>query len=291
MKIARRILVGMAMLVVFSGAGMVRAAEPVAMVTDLKGNAWTQADGKDARLNVLSYLEQGASIRLDNKAMIAVTTFSPAAEYAATGPARLELKGGEVRLIGGGKLQRRDLDERKTNVARRFSATQRERLTMAAFEMKALAMGLQLLAPVNAELLNIRPVFKWSAPQEVKRFVVTLFDESDGKPVGETAVNGTTWLLPGNLSLQRKHQYSWKVRPVLSSEGEATSAGKFSIVDEARSARILQQKPTGNAPFSDRVLYAVLLESEGLKLDAADEWELLAAERPDEPMLKVHLKK
>jgi hypothetical protein len=291
MKTARWILIGVAMLVIWPGAGMAQAAEPVAMVTDLKGNAWMQAGGKDVKLNVLSYLEQGASIRLDSKAMIAITTFSPAAEYAATGPARIELKGWDVRLVGGGKLQRRSLDDRKTNAARQFSVTQRERLTLAAFEMKSLDMGLQLLAPVNAELLNNRPFFKWSAPPEVKRFVVTLFDESDGKLVSEMTVNKSSWLLPGNLSLQRKHQYSWKVRPVLSSEGEATSAGKFSIVDEARSARILQQKPTGKAPFSERLLYAVLLESEGLKLDAADEWELLAAERPDEPMLRVHLKK
>lgn len=291
MKIARWMLVGMAILLTSVAAGAAQAAEPVAMVTDVRGNAWIQGAGKEARLTVLSYLEPGASIRLDNKATISVTTFSPAVEYAASGPARLELKGGEVRLIGGGKLQRRDLDERKANVARRFSATQRERLTMAAFEMKALTMGLQLLAPVNAELLNIRPVFKWSAPQDVKRFIVTLFDESDGKLVSEVTVNGASWPLPGNLSLQPRHQYSWKVRSALSSGDEMASAGKFSIADEARSRRILQQKPSGNAPFSERVLYAVLLESEGLKLDAADEWALLAAERPDEPLIRVHLKK
>lgn len=291
MRMSRWILVRVAMLVFFVIAGVAQAAEPAAMVTDVQGNAWVQEAGKEARLNVLSYLEQGASIRLDNKATVTITTFSPATEYVASGPARLELKGGEVRLAGGGKLQRRNLDERKTNAARQFSVAQRERLTMASYEMKSLEIGLRLLVPVNAELLNVRPVFRWSAPPGLKSFAVTLFDESDKRLVSEVTVNEPSWQLPGSLSLQRQHQYSWKVRSVLSSGGEIASAGKFYIVDEARSKRILQQKPARNAPFSERVLYAVMLENERLELDAADEWELLATERPDEPLLKVHFKK
>lgn len=212
MKIVRWMLAGMVMLALFLSAGMVQAAEPVAMVIDVKGNAWLKEGEKEVLLNVLSYLNQGGNVRLDGKATITLATFSRAAEYTASGPAVLELTGGDVRLIGGGRLERRVLDERKANAAHRFSATQRERLTIAAYEMKALTTG-----------------------------------------------------------------------------REVAPAKKSSIMDEARSRQTLQQKPPRNAPFSERVLYAVLLESE--QMDAADEWKLLAAERPDEPLLRAHLKK
>lgn len=288
MKTVWRALANIALLVFSLAAGVAQATEAVAMVTDLKGNAWMQGRGKEERLNVASYLEQGDVVRLDNKATVTITSFKPATEYIASGPARLELKDGEIRFSGGGKLDKRNQNEQKANAARQFSVEQRGRITMAAVEMKDMKIGLQLLAPVNAKLLNTRPEFKWSAPPETKNFVVTLFDESDKKPVSEATVNEPGWRLPDNISLQYQHQYSWKVRAELPSAGKVAATGKFSVMDEAGSRKILQQKPSGNAPFSERVLYAVWLESEDLKLDAADEWKTLANERPDEPLLKMH---
>jgi len=278
-----RILSRIGIIWVAFAAGMAHAAEPVAMVTDAKGNAWIQ--GKSARLQVLSYLEQGAIIRVDHKATITISTFNPAEEYVSSGPSRLELKGGGVHLLDGGKLQSRKLNPQTTRAAQKFSATQRERLTMAAYEMKALAIGVQLLSPVNAELLNIRPEFKWSAPQEAKKFVVTLLDEQSNTLVDEVSVNKPNWQLPKNLSLQAGHAYTWKVRSMLPSGEEMGSTGKFSVVDAARANQVLQQKPSRMAPFSEKVLYAVYLDSEGLKVDAADEWNRLAIERPNEPLL------
>ncbi|MFZ4535476.1 hypothetical protein [Propionivibrio sp.] len=287
MKTARVISGSGLMLALLFVGQMVQAAEPVAMVTDLTGNAWLRESGKEKRLDLLSYLDAGASIRLDGQAAITITLFSPAAEYVANGPARLELAAAEVRRTGGGTLHRRSLDERRVNAAQRLFATQRERLTLAAYEMKALPPGLQLLAPVHAESLTLRPVFKWSAPLQSTRYAVTLVDQSDGVLLAEATVSEPVWQLPANLLLQHQHRYSWEVRSSLPDGREVSAAAEFSIVDEARSVRILQQAPSANATFSERVLYAALLESEGLSAD--DEWRRLAAERPDEPLLAIHL--
>ena len=274
--------------------GAVQAAEPVAMVTDLSGNAWIQQGEKRKRLSVLSYIEQDESIRLDAKSSISITVFTPAAEYSVAGPAKLKMDGGEVRMLDGGKLVKRDLAEQQANAGRQFSAIQRERLAMAAFRMRGTAadgFSLSQLSPVNVEMLNVRPVFTWSAPQEAKEFIVTLFDETASKAVKEVTVNEPSWKMPDDLSLKYQHRYSWKVRAMLSSGQEIAAVGEFSIVDEARSRRILQSRPPANAHFSDRVLYAMLLESEGLNIDAADEWKVLAAERPSEPLIAAHTKK
>lgn len=292
MKSALSLLIGLAISFCLS-VGSAQAAEPVAMVTDLSGDAWIQGQKQD-RLSILSYIEQGGIVRLDAKSSITITTFSPAAEYSISGPAKLELAGGEVRVLNGGTLVKLTLDEQKASAGRQFSALQRERLAMAALRMRGAAVdgfGLDQISPVNVEILNVRPVFTWSAPREAERFIVELVDETEGKTVTEVMVNEPIWKMPSDLSLQYQHQYSWQVRAVLASGQEMTTMAEFSTVNEAQSRRIMQNKPPANAPFSDRVLYAVLLESEGLDLDAADEWRLLAAERPNERLIAVHLKK
>jgi hypothetical protein len=119
---------------------------------------------------------------------------------------------------------------------------------------------------------------------------VTLFDETERKAVKEVTLNEPLWRLPSELSLKFQHQYSWEVRAMLASGQEIVSAGEFSIIDEVRAKRIMQSKPKEDAQFSERVLFAVLLEGEGLKADATEEWKILAAERPNEPMIAVHMK-
>lgn len=293
MKNALALLIGLA-ISCYLAIGSAQAAEPIAMVTDLSGDAWMQKGQKQERLSILSYIEQGGIVRLDAKSSILITTFSPAAEYSISGPAKLELVGGEVRVLNGGKLVKLTLDEQKASAGRQFSAVQRERLAMAALRMRgsgAGGFGLNQISPVSVEILNVRPVFNWSAPREAKRFIVKLVDETEGKTVKEVTVNEPSWKMPSDLSLQYQHQYSWQVRAMLASGQEMTTMAEFSTVNEAQSRRIMQNKPSANAPFSDRVLYAVLLESEGLDLDAADEWKLLAAERPNERLIAVHLKK
>lgn len=263
------------------------------MVTDLSGDVWMQKGDKQKRLNVLSYIEEGGSIHLDAKAAISITTFMPAAEYAVVGPAKLELVGGAVRVLNGGKLTKVVLDEQTVRAGKQFSAVQRERLTMAALRMRgggADGFGLSQLSPVNVEMLNVRPNFSWSAPREAKRFSLTLIDETTGKVIQEVSLNEPTWKMSGEPSLQYQHQYSWKVRAQMVAGQEMISTAEFTVVDEARAKRILQSKPAVSAPFSDRVLYAVLLESEGLNTDAVDEWKVLAAERPNEPLITMHLK-
>ncbi len=273
--------------------GLAQASEPVAMVTDLSGDVWIQKGDKQKRLNVLSYIEEGGSIRLDAKASISITTFTPAAEYAVVGPAKLELVGGAVHVLNGGKLTKLILDEQKASAGKQFSAVQRERLAMAALRMRgggADGIGLNQLTPVNVEMLNAHPNFSWSAPREAKRFNLTLIDETTGKVIQEVSVNELIWKMPSELSLQYQHQYSWKVRALLAAGQEMISTAEFTMIDEARAKRILQSKPAASAPFSDRVLYAVLLENEGLNTDAVDEWKMLAAERPNEPLITMHLK-
>ncbi len=293
MKVVHSLRVALATLLLMLIGGTVQADEPVAMVTDLRGNAWLLKGEREERLNILSYLDQGGRIRLDNKSSISITTFSPAAEYSVSGPAKLELIGGEVHVLNGGKPVKLTLDAQKANAGRQFSAVQKERLAMAAMRMRGSGgdgFGLKQISPVNVEILNVRPVFTWSAPLEAKKCILTLVDETEGKTVKKVTVNEQIWQMPSDLLLLYQHQYSWEVRASLISGQEIVSLAAFSMIDEARAKRILQSKPPADGPFSERVLYAVLLESEGLNNDAVEEWKSLAAERPNEQLIAIHFR-
>lgn len=281
---------GMAVLLLMLTCGSAQAADPVAMVTDLTGNAWLVKGGKQERLNILSYLyPSGGSLRLDRSASISITVFSPAAVYAVTGPAKLELVDGELRLTDGGKLPGTRLSPEKADAGRQFSAMQRERLAMAAYRMRG--GGLELQSPVDIEVLSDRPVFSWVAPQGIDRFDLMVFDETTQQSVFESGLHEMSAELPAVVSLQRGHRYSWQVKATLPSGSKIESGSEFSIVEEARYKRITRLKPAAGAPFSEQVLYALMLESEGLNMDAADEWERLAAQRPDEQIISVHTRK
>ncbi len=284
---SRWIWVSAAMLLV---ASVAQAAEPVAMITDVLGNVFLQNNGKEVKLKVLSYLEPGMSLRLDSKSSVTIATFSPATVLTASGPVRLELHGGEVRLAGGVKLTGQNLDADKASAAHKFSAIQRERVAMAAYQMKSLELGVVLRSPENVAVLTDRPEFKWSSPQDAINHVMTLSDETEGKRVSEVTVSVPEWKLPVTQSLRRDHRYLWQVTTNLSSGKSLSSVGRFSILSGVRAEKIELHKPADTASFSDRVLYAVLLENEGLKTEASAAWNALAAERPDEPLLKVFSK-
>jgi hypothetical protein len=196
------------------------------------------------------------------------------------------LHGAEVRLASGSRLTGLSLDENKASAAHKFSVAQRERVTIAAYQMKSLEFGLVLRSPESMPLLTNRPDFKWSSPANALNYVLTLSDETEGKRISEVTLSVPEWKLPASQSLQRDHRYLWQVTANLATGKSLSSVGKFSVLSGVRAEKIKQHKPADTASYSDRVLYAVLLESEGLKTDAADAWSVLAAERPDEVIIK-----
>src|SRR5882762_7337951 len=111
----------------------VRAAEPVAMVTDLKGNVTHTVDGKPASLGLLAYLESGTRLRLDPGASAVVTFFSRPVQVTLAGPAEALVEDAGVRVLRGAMPQMRELDPARSGAARKLEPLQRDRLAMATF--------------------------------------------------------------------------------------------------------------------------------------------------------------
>ncbi len=262
------------------------AADPVALVTDLKGNATLTENGKSSPLSVLTYLTAGAEIVLEAGGRLVVTFFSQPTEYTFAGPATVSIGPDSAKALKGQAAQPHQLADGKALAARKFAPLQRERTAMASFEMRGSPRPqVRLLGPVNTEVLTETPEFSWTTLPGVSRYHWVLSESGGGVPL-EANVEGGNYRLPRESALHYGTTYKWKIDCRLPSGKTSWASGEFTLIDADRARRIIALRPAPDASFSDRLLFAVLLETEGLGFDAQREWRSLTRERPDDPSLK-----
>lgn len=262
-------------------------AEPVAMVTDVSGGVSILENGKARKILLLSYLEPKMTLQLDSNAHLTATFLSKPVEYRFTGPARLTVEQDRI-LTHDGKAETHTISLQKTSTAKKFTATQRERVTQAAFEMRAGGRpGLRLDDPVDTRLINSDALnFSWDSPQPKDGYQLSLYD-SHNKLLHQTSSTSNSWTPSAGL-LKAGNAYEWEVRAMLESGEVLTARGSFSVADEITAKAILAQNPPSASSFSDRVLYAVFLEEKGFKYAARHLWKALAKEHPDDLVAKEH---
>ena len=263
-------------------AGMLSAgavlAEPVAMVTDVGGGVSTLENGKARKVELLSYIEPGATLQLDSNAHLTVTFFSKSEEYRFTGPAKLTVAQEQI-LAGGGKAETHTLSSQKTASAKKFTVAQRESVTQAAFEMRAIGRpGLRLDDPVDTSLLEgDAPKFSWDGPRPKNGYQLSLYD-SHNQLLQQVTLPSNFWTPSAGL-LKAGNAYEWEIRDALENGEVLTARGDFTVADNSTAKSIQAQSPQAGS-FSDRVLYAVFLEEKGFKYDARRLWGELAKEHP-----------
>jgi hypothetical protein len=258
----------------------VYAAEPVAMITDLKGVA--HLSGQKNMLSVLTYLPAGEEIVLEEGSLV-VTYFDQSSEFTFKGPARITIQEKIAKVIVGAPAKMRELDKEKAAGAGKFART--GKLAFAAVEMRSLAIKPTLLAPVNTKLSTTRPLFSWKSLNEAEGYLLVLSDE-EGKAIQQVDVTNNSWQLPITTELKLGVDYQWRVVETLKSGEKLTAKGNFSIADEATIARVFAKHPSADAGISEKVTFAIYLESEGFRDDAKTLWRELATLRPEDQNLR-----
>ena len=292
--------------IVFTSATRVAAAEaeaaPVAMTTDVQGAAWLIEGSKKSKLGLMAYLGSGATVRLEAGARISVTYFAMPREFSLSGPAQAIIEAERLRTVNGAAPVMRNLDQNKVAAGQQFTAKQRERQTVATFEMKAFVPGtLQLRQPsrrvsglrryrigdqpVDTRLLGAPEEFSWRPLLGAKSYRFQLMD-AQGRLLYSAESTVRNLRLPESVKLQPGQSYSWTVEAQgAAGEPQNANAG-FSLVDTATAGTLEAQRPLATAGFSERLLYASLLENAGLKVAAQTWWKALASERPEDEMLQ-----
>ena len=106
------------------------AAEPLGMVIDVQGNATL---GKN-RVEMLSYLNAGDEIQIPSGGSMTLTWYAGSKELRFSGPARLKVEPGGIKVLQGGAARERSVADEKVAATR----TLPKRLGQAAINMRGI---------------------------------------------------------------------------------------------------------------------------------------------------------
>ena len=251
------------------------AADPVAFVADLKGNATIEGDGK---VSFLAELPAGTKLLLGTGASVAVTYAASGAEFTIVGPGEFLISSNEVRAEKGAAPTKRKVTSlNDPGVVSRVSQT-----AAASLRMRGLAApGAEaaLVYPVNTRVASLQPQLRWRGEAPADGFHVSVLD-ANGKEVWKSSSKVPS-ARPG-AALAPSASYTWTVMAANGRIGEA----QFQTPSAEAAARI-EKSRSGAKSFSDRVMHAFLLQDAGASQDAKEAWGALARERPDLPELSV----
>lgn len=258
---------------------------PIAMTTDVQGKAWIVDGGKQTPLGIMAYLPSGAKLHLDKGAHVSVTYFAQPREYTLNGPTQAIIEANEPRSDNGSSnIVRRSLDPKQSNATQQYSARQRDHQALATFEMKALGT-LQLGQPADTKLVNRPDEFTWQALPNAKRYTFTLRN-AQGDLLHQTSSASTQIKLPAHVKLLPGENYRWTVEAIDNTGGSQSASTEFSLLDNTTRTALTQRKPKPGASFSDRLIYATMLDNAGATQEANGYWKELAKERPQDETLK-----
>ena len=144
----KKLVVGL----LFAAASVAQAqvTEPLGMVIDVQGAATLTSAGKTAPLEMLSYLRQQNEVQLSQGAQLVVTWYAGSKEMKFSGPARLRVEPGGIKVVQGGAAQERAVADEKVAATKKLPA----RLGQAAINMR----GLKPMTPEQeAKREKLRP--------------------------------------------------------------------------------------------------------------------------------------
>lgn len=256
----------------FLASVVVQAADPVAFVSDFRGDVAMNGAGRPP---FLAELIPGTKLVLGAEATATVMYVVSGEEFLLKGPGDFTVTRQGVKAVKGpAPAIRVPPLKASTTVLVQTSRTATASLRMrSAPAPRGDRVG--PLYPVNAKVASAQPVLRWAGDAGGTWTVVV--STAAGKEAFRGAAKGTTLRLP--VRLAAGETFLWSVSAG-SESGEARfetlPADAIAAADKARAAA---------KSFADRVLLAMFLQDLGAAQDSREVWAQLAAERPDIPEL------
>ena len=268
----KRLLLGVAAAVFALAA---QAADPVAFVADLRGNATIEGDGK---VNFLAELSAGTRLLLGTGATVAVTYASTGAEFTLHGPGEYLVNPDEVKAEKGAPPSKRSvMSLASLGVVGRMSQTATASVRMRSVQRDVTKAALEF--PVDTRVSTLQPMLRWRGAPSKDGATVTLVDAA-GREVWKGS--GQPQLVRPAVKLSPATRYTWTVMTSNGAIGEA----QFETLAADALAKTARSRASAKN-FSDRVVHALLLQDVGATQEAREAWAALARERPDLPELAV----
>lgn len=253
-----------------------QAADPVAFVADLQGNATIEGNGK---VNFLAELPAGTRLLLGTGSTVAVTYASTGAEFTLRGPGEFVVTPKEVKAEKGATPARRTVTVLPDPaVIAKVSRTANASLRMRGINPQGTSK-VALDYPVNTRVTTLQPILRWSGEPTAEEFAVSITDAS-GKEVWKGNVK-PAMAKPG-VKLSPSTIYTWTVMTPKGAKAQA----RFETVSVDAMAKAEKSRAAART-FSERVIHVFILQDIGAGQDAKEAWAALSRERPDLPELAV----
>ena len=251
------------------------AADSVAFVSDLKGEVAIDGAKRPA---LLAEVAKGQKISVGKDSHVALMYTESGKEFVLAGPGEYIVKDADVAATSGAAPVARSTSWRPVNdvrvqVAQSSAASVRMRSIAPPKPRPAMAF------PAQGSIATLQPTFRWAGDAKARGdFMIVATGEE--KPVHVAKTLGDSYRLPVKLSPER--EYVWNVNVA----GNEVAMGRFRTLSSDALARIDRSRPGPGAQFSDRVMFALLLQESGAAQEAREAWGALARERGDLPELE-----
>jgi hypothetical protein len=265
--------------IVLVTAARVSAAAPFAMVTDLKGEAWSMEGAEPRKLGMLAYIEKPTHIRLDPSAKVVVTYFANGLQYSFAGPARVSVQTPTPNMLEGQMGESRKITPDKS-IGKGLTPDQWRRLQQATVVMREVRPRFSVVGPDKTSLLTQEPEFEWTTLPNAKGYRLVVYS-ADNALIHESTTKQNIARPGSALALKPGARYRWKVDALGVSKPISTSGG-FSVADRGMREDMLNLKTAAGSDPAARAFYATTLEANGYTHDARAEWKSLARDYPDQ---------
>lgn len=246
---------------------------PVAFVTDLRGSATIEGEGK---LTFLAELSPGARLMLGSHASASIAYAASGTEFALSGPGQFLVNAEDVTAERGPPPLRRTV----ASLSDRTVIARAAQTATASLRMRSVGLpgppAAALEFPVSTRVSTLRPQLRWRA-EPGEEYAIALREASGREVWKGRSKSGAA--RPG-ATLSPDSRYIWNV---VSSRGPAGEA-QFETLGPDAIARAERSRAAARS-FSDRVINALLLQEIGAQQEAREAWAELARERPDLPEL------
>lgn len=266
--------------IVLAAATAAFGADGIAFITNIKGEI--SVDG-NARPALLSELTRGQRIVVGKESQASVMYIASGKEYILRGPADYLVKDNEVTGSVAMPPVTRDTAWRTSNqVLAQVGQTSAASVRMRSIG-KPKAQEAVLLYPTQGAVATLQPTLRWRA--ENAKADVMILAVGQEKPLHQAKAAGGTYRVPAR-TLAADTEYLWSV----SVAGNELGSGKFRTLSTDALAQVERRRPSDKADFSDRLLFALMLQEMGAVQEARESWSRLAQERADLPELAAFAK-
>lgn len=265
------------LVLVLAAGALAASAQPVAFLTNVKGDV--SLDG-GARPAVLAELARGQRLVLGKDSLASVMYIASGKEYVLKGPAEYQVQQTEVSSPGAMPPPTRNTEWRTSSkVLVQVAQTSAASVRMRSVPAPKAEDPNRLLFPTEGSVASLQPTFQWHAAEAKAPAEFQLLVLGQADPVHRAKVTGASYRLPARLKPET--EYAW----VVAVNGRELGTGKFRTLPAEAQQRVEASRPAARSEFSDRVMFALMLQEMGARQEARASWAKLAEERPDLPEL------